>query len=110
MPYKFRYEEACSTCGQPTHEACDVCGKVFCGGGRCLFQSGKMLTFPPDPQDEYPSERSRAEELCLACYLQVKKQPPLVLWQDTGMESFLRFGDAIRKGISIPAGMICIAG
>lgn len=103
MPYKFRFEEACTNCGQPTHEACDQCSKPFCGGGACLFLTGKMLTFPPDPRDEYPQEWSRPEEMCMQCFKEIMKRSPVVIWQVTSMESALLPG-GIRKGSLIPAG------
>lgn len=102
MPHTFRFEQPCVACHKETHETCDNCGKSFCGHGACLFETGKMLTFPPDPRDEYPEESSRPEELCMTCYVEREGHPPFSLWAGTSRHSVLSF-KLLEKGSIAPA-------
>lgn len=99
----FRFVQPCTACGKPTHEACDNCKKAACGHGACLFETGKQLTFPPDPGDEYPSEWSRPEELCMTCYTEREGHPPYSIWASTGRHSVISF-KLLEKGSIAPAG------
>lgn len=103
MPWKFRYDQPCAACQKGTHDACDNCEKPFCGHGACLFETGKILTFPPDPRDEYPQEWQRPEELCLSCYIASEGHPPFSIWAGTGRHSVLAFS-LLQKGVLTPAG------
>jgi hypothetical protein len=103
MGLKFRYDQPCTACQKGTKEVCDGCGKPFCGHGACLFETGKLLTFPPDPRDEDPEEWSRPEELCMACYTEREGHPPFSIWAETGRHSTLSFR-LLQEGTITPAG------
>jgi len=101
--YKFTFEESCCACMKGTNYACDECGRPFCSHGACLFETGKQLTFPANPDDEYPHEWSRAEEVCSSCYGKAVGHPPFALWADTNIHSTLAFR-LLQKGTIAPAG------
>jgi hypothetical protein len=103
MAWKFEYEQPCTACCKGTNEACDQCGKAYCGHGACLFETGRQLTFAPDPRDEDPREWSRPEELCMACYTEREGYPPFALWANTSAHSTLAFR-LLQKGSIAPAG------
>lgn len=103
MAWKFRFAQPCEACLKDTHDVCDACGKAFCGHGACLFETGETLTFPPDPQDEYPDEYRRPEELCLVCYLAREGHPPYSIWAETAMHSTLSFR-MLQPGAIMPVG------
>jgi hypothetical protein len=68
-----------------------------------LFETGKQLTFQPNPADEYPQEWSRPEEVCMECYIKAIGHPPFALWADTSIHSTLAFR-LLQKGAIVPAG------
>jgi hypothetical protein len=103
MAWKFQYDQPCTACQQGTNEACDTCGKAFCGHGACLFETGRLLTFPPDPRDEEPQEWQRPEELCLACFIAREGHPPFSIWAETSRHSTLAFRQ-LQQGSLAPAG------
>lgn len=103
MAWKFHYDQPCTACQKGTNETCDKCGKPFCGHGACLFETGRQLTFPPDPRDEYPEEWQRPEELCMACYIASEGHPPFSIWAETSRHSTLAFS-LLQKGSIAPAG------
>jgi hypothetical protein len=103
MAWKFRYQQPCIACQQGTNETCDSCDRPFCGHGACLFETGRQLTFPPDPRDEYPQEWSKPEELCLVCYIKSEGHPPFSIWAETSRHSTLAF-NLLQKGTIIPTG------
>lgn len=104
MPWKFQYDQSCAACGKGTNDACDGCGKPYCGHGACLFETGQTLTFPPDPRDEYPQEWSRQQELCLICYIEQEGRPPYSIWAGTFRHSTLAVGTVFTPGTITPAG------
>lgn len=104
MPWKFQYDQPCTACQKGTNDACDGCDKPFCGYGACLFETNKILTFPPDPRDEYPQEWSRPQELCLACYLEQEGHTPYSIWAKTARHSTLAAGSLFTPGSITPAG------
>ena len=103
MAYKFRFAQPCTACQKGTHEACDTCHKPYCGHGACLFQTGTMITSPPDPRDEEPEEWSRPEELCLECFTTREGHAPFSIWAETARHSTFAFS-LLQKGSIAPAG------
>lgn len=103
MSYLFQFVQACTACLKPTHEACDNCKKPYCGHGACLFETGRQLTSPPDPRDEYPQESSRPEELCMTCYIEREGHPPFSIWAETNRHTVLSF-KLLQQGAIAPAG------
>jgi len=99
----IRFEQACTACQKGTNYTCDTCKKPRCGHGACLFETGRQLTFPPDPRDEDPQEWSRAEELCMECYTEREGHPPYSIWAETFRHSVLAFS-LLQKGSIVPVG------
>lgn len=103
MVYRNKFDKPCKACFKGTNHVCDICELPYCEAG-CLFQTGEVITEPPDLQDEFPQEYTRKEEVCLKCYVEKRRQPPAILWQDTDRVSYLSMLNQIEKGLSTPAG------
>lgn len=103
MVYRNQFDKPCKACFMGTNHVCDICELPYCKVG-CLFQTGEVITEPPDPQDEFPQEHTRKEEACVKCYVEKHGGPPAILWQDTDRVSYLSMLNQIEKGVSVPAG------